>query len=563
MRVANTLETLDCSPFEGDCCYRDKVMIKAMLSLIPSCPSFALNPGFPSLQLCPSEEMSFRDREILTSIVLPCPAKATLTNFPSGPQAKDAHVEVEKKPCMTNLSPSCPEVSSIIGFPSRQSVMSDHAYVEGWPTVKSVLWETPPTRVANILETLECSPFVGDCCYRDTRTIKAMLSLVPSCARVALSPGFPSVSQLIVEKLPSMVNIVLSCPNISNVIGLPSIKIELAEQDPLKGWPANQKPLLEKPVKARLSVTVLSSPVMSRLKDDKEFDRHMMALEPTCPEEAKIPGFPSAPRPKTEQYITATVKSSCSNVAKVSGFPSLQPEKVDKVLVENWAVEDGPLWQQTQKEIPAIGVSRSDDAKGMAAMLLSCPKEASIPGFPSAPWPKEEQEPNMPSLLLTCPMVTHVQGIPSTKTQNQEDPPIHQCPVEEKPFWEKSLKEKTVQSLAPTHDELEKGMVSMLPSCPSEAIDAGFPSTHCQTPLYSDLSLNQQSSRGKMPEWAEEIYDCKEGQTELSHKPKRMKSVVNENKQEFKHGSVLERLKEEGVIQTRYEAQDVGVLERG
>ncbi|XP_029609403.1 uncharacterized protein LOC115194132 isoform X3 [Salmo trutta] len=562
-RVANTLETLDCSPFEGDCCYRDKVMIKAMLSLIPSCPSFALNPGFPSLQLCPAEEMSFRDREILTSIVLPCPAKATLTNFPSGPQETDAHVEVEKKPCMTNLSPSCPEVSSIIGFPSRQSVMSDHAYVEGWPTVKSVLWETPPTRVANTLETLECSPFEGDCCYRDTRTIKAMLSLVPSCARVALSPGFPSVSQLIVEKLPSMVNIVLSCPNISNVIGLPSIKIELAEQDPVKGWPADQKPLLEKPVKARLSVTVLSSPVMSILKDDKEFDRHMMALEPTCPEEAKIPGFPSAPRPKTEQYITATVKSSCSNVAKVSGFPSLQQEKVDKVLVENWAVEDGPLWQQTQKEIPAIGVSRSDDAKGMAAMLLSCPKEASIPGFPSAPWPKEEQEPNMPSLLLTCPIVTHVQGIPSTKTQNQEDPPIHQCPVEEKPFWEKSLKEKTVQSLAPTHDELEKGMVSMLPSCPSEAIDAGFPSTHCQTPLYSDSSLNQQSSRGKRPEWAEEIYDCKEGQTELSHKPKLIKSVVNENKQEFKHGSVLERLKEEGVIQTRYEAQDVGVLERG
>ncbi|XP_064881606.1 uncharacterized protein LOC115138185 isoform X1 [Oncorhynchus nerka] len=480
-RVANTLE---CSPFEGDCCYRDKVMIKAMLSLIPSCPCFALNPGFPSLQICPSEKMSFRDREILTSIVLSCPAEATLTNFPSGPRAKDAHVEAEKKPCMTNLSPSCPEVSSIIGFPSRQSVMSDHAYVEGWPTVKSVLWETPPTRVANTLETLECSPFEGDCCYRDTRM-------------------------------------------------------------------------------TRLSVTVLSSPVMSRLKDDKEFDRHMMALEPTCPEEAKIPGFPSAPRPKTKQYITATVKSSCSNVAKVSGFPSLQPEKVDKVLVENWAVEDGPLWQQTQKEIPAIGVSRSDDAKGMAAMLLSCPKDASIHGFPSAPWPIEEQEPNMPSLLLTCPMVTHVQGIPSTKTQNQEDPPIHQCPVEEKPFLEKSLKEKTVQSLALTHDELEKGIVSMLPSCPSEAIDPGFPSTRCRTPLDSDSSINQQSSRGERMEWAEEIYDCKEGHTELSHKPKLIKSVVNENKQEFKHGSVLERLKEEGVIQTRYEAQEVGILERG
>ncbi|XP_052353086.1 uncharacterized protein LOC118369143 isoform X23 [Oncorhynchus keta] len=480
-RVTNTLE---CSPFEGDCCYRDKVMIKAMLSLIPSCPCFALNPGFPSLQICPSEEMSFRDREILTSILLSCPAEATLTNFPSGPRAKDAHVEAGKKPCMTNLSPSCPEVSSIIGFPSRQSVMSDHAYVEGWPTVKSVLWETPPTRVANTLETLECSPFEGDCCYRDTRM-------------------------------------------------------------------------------TRLSVTVLSSPVMSRLKDDKEFDRHMMALEPTCPEEAKIPGFPSAPRPKTKQYITATVKSSCSNVAKVSGFPFLQPEKVDKVLVENWAVEDGPLWQQTQKEIPAIGVSRSDDAKGMAAVLLSCPKDASIHGFPSAPWPIEEQEPNMPSLLLTCPMVTHVQGIPSTKTQNQEDPPIHQCPVEEKPFLEKSLKEKTVQSLAPTHDELEKGMVSMLPSCPSEAIDPGFPSTRCQTPLDSDSSISQQSSRGERMEWAEEIYDCKEGHTEHSHKPKRIESVVNENKQEFKHGSVLERLKEEGVIQTRYEAQEVGILERG
>ncbi|CAB1345091.1 unnamed protein product [Coregonus sp. 'balchen'] len=559
-RVANTLETLDCSPFEGDCCYRDKVMIKAMLSLIPSCPSVALSPGFPSLQLCPSEEMSFKDREILTSMVLSCPAKATLTNFPSVPQAKDAHVEVEKKPCMTYLSRSCPEVSSIIGFPSRQSVMSDYAYVEGWPTVKSVLWETPPTRVAN---TLECSPFEGDRCDRDTLMIKAMLSLVPSCPSVALCPGFPSVPQLKIEKLPSMVNIVLSCPNIPNVIGLPSVKIELAEQDPVKGWPADQKPLLEKPVKARLSVTVLSSPVMSRSKDDKEFDRHMMALEPTCPEEAKIPGFPSAPRPKAEQYITSTVKSSCSNVAKVSGFPSLQLEKVDKVLVEYWAVEHGPLWQKTQKEIPAIGVSRSDDANGMAAMLLSCPKEASIPGFPSAPWPKEEQEPNMPSLLPTCQMVTHVQGISSTKTQNQEDAPIHQWPVEERPFWEKSLKEKTVQSLAPTHDELEKGMVSMLPSCPSEAIAPGFPSTHCQTPLHSDSSLNQQSSRGKRPEWAEEIYDCKEGQTELSHKPKLIKAVVNENKQEFKHGSVLERLKEEGVIQTRYEAQEVGVLERG
>ncbi|CDQ78466.1 unnamed protein product [Oncorhynchus mykiss] len=585
----------------------------SMMHIVPSCPKTSSLPGFPSIEgnretgwvvderpfykrppkerkvIFDSSKADKEEMKINIHLRQSCPHAARIPGFPSAPQ-----------PSRLSLVPTFPNVSNLPGLAST----------EGGTTLE---WFVDPKPMFDHLQKKE-DVFPKDGSKQDIDKMKAMFALMPSCPEASVNPGFPSVPAKKFADTPSRISLLQTCPKVSKVSGLPSRLPINSDKD---GWCVDKRPLWERPLNNRDTLSFSkatlpgfpSAPQAKASHVEVEKEPCMTSLFPSCPEvsriigfpsrqlimlddgyvegwpmvkgvvweksptrvantlecspfegDSKIPGFPSAPRPKTKQYITATVKSSCSNVAKVSGFPSLQPEKVDKVLVENWAVEDGPLWQQTQKEIPAIGVN---DAKGMAAMLLSCPKDASIHGFPSAPWPIEEQEPNMPSLLLTCPMVTHVQGIPSTKTQNQEDPPIHQCPVEEKPFWEKSLKEKTVQSLAPTHDELEKGMVSMLASCPSEAIDPGFPSTRCQMPLDSDSSINQQSSRGERMEWAEEIYDCKEGQTELSHKPKRIESVVNENKQEFKHGSVLERLKEEGVIQTQYEAQEVGVLERG
>ncbi|KAL0970429.1 hypothetical protein UPYG_G00241830 [Umbra pygmaea] len=538
-RIADYLENLTCSPFEGDSCYRDQVMIKAMLSLIPPCPNVALSLGFPSLQLSLFEEMSlsFSEREILTSVVPSPLAKATLPDFPLAPQKMDASFKVAENPLMSNLSPSCSQVSSIIGFPSFQSVMSYTVYVEGWPTIKSVLCEKPLTRVANTLKILRGSPFEGDCCYRDKLTIQAMLSLVPSCPPLALSAGFPSAPQLKVDKLPCMVNIVASCPNVSNVFGIPSIKTKLANLDQVKYWLTNKKALVKKPVKG----TVLLFPVIIRSEHDKELARHMTTLMPTCSEEASIAIVPLASRNKTGQNILSTFNSSCPNVATVCGFPSLQPDKVDTALVKAWAVYFRQFWDKTS-DIPLTQHSIIHQ-KELQTMSLS-------PVFP---------------------VITPAQGLPSTKTKTQEHSLM---PVEVWPFGEKLLNEKTVQFLDPTHEDFKTENIFMLPSCLIKPITPGFPSClikpiapgktkHSHTPS-SDSSLHQQSIKGKMPERAKEDNDCRtEGQTKPSHGPQLNQLALNENQQEYTHGSLLQGLKEERGIQTRYEVEEVGILESG
>lgn len=419
---------------QGSQSFKEKAMVRIMVSMLPPCPKNAKIPGFPSksrqrpLRICVKEdpcmlntlptcpensrvsglpsrhplsiardgwnverqslwkkplykgkefvprfhpiEMSLRDKEIMLSMVPSCPRQATMSGFPS---KVVCFSRVQKEPRMTSLLPTCPEKSDIIGFPSRRSVWSD-VRIDDWPQVKSVFWEKPLQKVPS---TQLHSQFQGQHCDKDI--MNAMVSLTPSCPNVALCPGFPSMSQFGAEKLSSMVNSLPSCPKISSALGLPSANTSPIE-GPVKGWPAVNNPLLEKHLKVS-ALTVPNPPVFNILTPDKHFDTNMMALEPTCPNQARIPGFPSSNK-------TSPVKSCGSMESIVS--ETIIDHRGD-APIKLWSSEQMPLSEKSMKEVSPkeVTVEPSQDVpdkveKKIVGVLEPSRSKSLAPGFSSS-----------------------------------------------------------------------------------------------------------------------------------------------------------------------------------
>ncbi|XP_064181796.1 uncharacterized protein ehbp1l1a isoform X2 [Anguilla rostrata] len=485
---------------------------ESVVNILPSCPEVASLPGFPSVRVSDTDKAQVecwhvntkplcgkpkRKRQMLTQVLSPsldmkcegmsaltpsCPSVASIPGFPSAPQSKAATTLMKKTQNIVNILPSCPEVSRIPGFPSVKVSYTDKAQVERWQVSKKPLCEMPVKKRQRLSQFL--SPSL-DMKY------ERMSALTPSCPSAARIPGFPSAPQpkaatTLIKKTQNIVNILPSCPELSRIPGFPSVKLTDTDKTHIEWCHIDKNPLCGTPVKKRQMMTQVLSPLLDIMKCDG-----MSALTPSCPGVASIPGFPSAPQPETADVKVDRLMSmvnflpSCPRTACMPGFPSTYFPKSE----EQWPVDKTELWRRPDKDISMVSFStqksHTDFWKDMWAMVPSCPRLASVPGFPSAPRPKiyavcKKKTVSMVDLLPACSRVASIPGFPSTELPNIEEAHIDVWQIDNKPLWVKQKKEGLALGLAldQKYDdrEITDGMSALTPSCPHVARIPGFPS---------------------------------------------------------------------------------------
>ncbi|XP_030017637.1 uncharacterized protein ehbp1l1a isoform X2 [Sphaeramia orbicularis] len=502
----------------------DQRAVKAMISVVPSCPKEAQTPGFPShsnpvtvycvpntvslLSLCPqvskipgfpsvdmekSAVWATENHSLLVSKRLPtktvifdtlrdnnkselnmvslvpsCPKVSSIPGFPSIPNPKVVYYGLNT----VSLLPLCPKVSAIPGFPSLERHKEEELMVE----LGSLIHK--PQR--NIQFSIDGSPVHID-------KPNNMHALVPSCPRASRIPGFPSVPQY------NITSLLPACPKISLLPGVSSF-----EETSNFQWVSDQHTLYNRFSKEAVVMT-------DGQNQEKETVKMMVALVPSCPEASKIPGFPSASQtnPKTELSMIQFVPC-CPRASVLEGFASMTA-----VESTGWQNETKPflLKPQRNRAEMLMAIYEQDQQcchsmKSMVKLLPSCPKEARICGFPSAQ--VVMRPPNMVSLYTSAPCVSCVPGFPSARTLSAECMNIHSITTQSKPLFEKQQNRMFLLVNFPGEHKSEmKYVVAMAPSCPHLAQTPGFPSI---------LQLNPTDKQTKTT-----LLPAIEGNQELSH----------------------------------------------
>lgn len=470
----------------NDKCARDKRAMKAMVSLVPSCPKEAWTPGFPSnphpiTVYCAPDIISLFT---MCSQVSKIPGFSSVVgNMNGGWVTKEGSLlkrlpkkgvifdrSNDNKVIMKNMVscvPSCPKVSSIHGFPSipnPQIAYYSLNVVQLFPlcpldsAIPGFSSITGHKKKGIVVE-------LGSFINRPEKNLKFwinrslvnidkpsnMLGLVPSCPGASKIPGFPSIPRY------SMLSLVPVCPKVSSFSGFASFEGASEFQ-----WIFDPDFLCYKLPKD--NVFVIHS------INQGETAKTMLALAPSCPEASRIPGFPSAPQTKSKiESSMISFVPCCSSTSSLKGFASIAT-----IPCTGWLSGTKPFFIKPQKKrgemIMALGRQNWQyccSRKSMVTLVTSCPKEARVHGFPSA------------QAVNRC--VSCVPGFPSAKTLNSECMIIQPRTTLRKPLFEK-LHNENVFFIAtfpgkhkPKHDEM-KYMVAMAPICPHLTRVPGLPS---------------------------------------------------------------------------------------
>lgn len=460
--------------------------IKAMTALTPTCPQFASIPGFPSA----SESTVICYGASGINLFPSCPVVASMAGFPSLQKADSKngsiiqHLILEKNikrfpvvlletkgihsdmEGVVSLAQSCPTQSSIYGFPShpqRSMVSLSYSWskmskIPGfiscpdskeWTQKKKHLF-TPKLKQIQILpiETCRC----------ETRAMKGMVYLAPSCPKVTSIPGFPSIPQGVYYGL-NPISLVPLCPPVSAIPGFPSLERDQDQMAKLTG----ESPLIQKPNK-KIQFGIFSPQVNLGESDN------MISLVPSCPRAARNPGFPSVPR-----YNMNSLAPICPKLSRGPGFLSF--ERDSKF---NWISDHSvTLCNRFANKIAVVTDIPNVDLKMssiMVALAPSCPEASSIFGFPSASRTFTKTTLSMTTLVPCCPSVSVLQGFASLTTFASPERLISVL----KPIWVSPEKRPAEIMLPAGHFcprvPNEASMVKLVMSCPKEARVRGFPS---------------------------------------------------------------------------------------
>lgn len=446
-----------------------------MMSISNSCPKTSCIEGIPSLSehLSKSWATDYKplwvtspridtvmiedrphneDMRAMSALAPTCPKEACTPGFPSALEP----TVICNRFSRVNLLPSCPVASSMAGFPSMQKADS-----KDWNTIHQPLWERQIQKEPVIL--LENDDM--------DKNMQGVVSLAQSCPSESLIFGFPSVpkSKMIhVVDLKNMVSFSSSCTKQSQIPGFPSSHISTE-------WTVSREPLFEPRLKEK------QVPSIDRCELDKKAMKAMVSHVPSCPKEARTPGFPSHPNSRTVFCAPNMISlfTLCSQVSRIPGFPSVD---VDKSV--GWVTEKGLLLKRLPKKSAIFGTSNDNKKimKNMVSCVPSCPKVSCIPGFPSIPNPKKVYYGlNVVNLLPLCPLVSIIPGFPSVEGHKEEGWGAEMGSLMQRP-------QKNIQFMinkSPVNVDKPNNMLALVPSCPGASKIPGFPSV----PRYSMLSL--------------------------------------------------------------------------
>ncbi|XP_035810133.2 uncharacterized protein ehbp1l1a isoform X4 [Amphiprion ocellaris] len=403
-------------------------------------------------QWMPEDAETIKD---MVNMLISCPPKTQVFGLPSAPR---------QEPSMVNIMPSCPRHSGIPGIPSKAGQKIGLSRCMEWFAYRSLRWETPIfKRLLLNLNTVLCFD-------------KRMCVMSPSCPENARIPGFPSALTLTNES--TMVNLLPSCTKDSRVPGIP-----LRDTNKQFEWYMERMPLLvprEKSV-----VTVLDDVSVCYL--DGEMIVKMVSILPSCPRTACLRGFPSLPCQMLADVPSMTsLLPTCPGQSRVCGLPSTV---YNKLYEEEWSINKRPVWEQPLTKPARSSVMqnhkmlfRENAVRIMVSMLPSCPKHSNIPGIPSKARETSVQAymKEAPTMLKSSATFPKHCKIPGSPAQNM----AKECDgwyIDRDVVWETQFNRRygafchdyTVKELSYREKEI---MLSILPSCPPQAMNPGFPS---------------------------------------------------------------------------------------
>lgn len=447
--------------------HKDNRYIKHMVNMLPSCPWKAILPGFPSVQ--PKEhsvpDVSFAPRQDSRKT---CRRKPNITDLPTnepfGFQVEglgmDRHILMEvnvhqNMPSIVSLVPMCPQQTQIPGMPCQYQNKFEN---KDWHGLRGVINKRLEKNTqAYILQRIP----------EDRKIFKDMVDLLISCPEKAKVFGFPSAPQL----KPNMVNVILSCPRDSGVFGLPSKKLCLSS---CKEWFTLKGLQLEIPFIKREVKILNKFPCF-----DKNIVESMSAILPSCPENAGVPGFPSALTQRLSDGSTVVnLLTSWTKESRVPGLPLRNSTKQSE-----WLIERKHLLLPREKPVVTLHLEDvkvsyldSDMIVNTVSIMPTCSQTVCLPGFPSVTC---QMLPKMINLLPACPRHSGVCGIPSRVHRESDEAKWN---VDKRPVWERPLTHPGKLSLIYHHEmysaemSVLKIMLSMLPPCPKHSEIPGIPS---------------------------------------------------------------------------------------
>lgn len=382
----------------------------SIINMLPSCPKISSIAGFPSVLLSNDHDVSQRQSnnaalfEIqnkkdqirvfhglgkpyddikqlknMFSLTLTCPPTAA-PGFPSAP------IQIEKAPNGVNLQPTCPMTTKITGMPSKLLLCELGDKRKHMDSV--ILWKRQLRK--HDLHLLDMSAY-------NAETAKSMTHIRSTCPAQSKVPGFPSAPKRRPLKDQNIANMIQSCPTTSKIVGVPSITVMRTDQY-IHHWRLNSELVIRMPKKITSDINVILSEDFHSFKENIDFTQTMVPLVPSCPKNARSPGFPSLPNQNHDQVLTygmIKLLTSCPKASCVPGIPSvLHIESVSN----KWPIYTEPLWikrMSNQSCQPVIfQYEFIDDKDGIQSMVLlkpSCPRKPHVPGFPSAPPPMSEK----------------------------------------------------------------------------------------------------------------------------------------------------------------------------
>ncbi|XP_019726652.1 uncharacterized protein ehbp1l1a isoform X11 [Hippocampus comes] len=403
-----------------------------------------------------------------SNITPSCPQKAKVPGFPSAQKQSKLAKEVS----VVTFLPSCAKESTVPGMPTRNYDKPQ------WVTDSFLL--QPSRKYADITH-------LKDIFAIDRDWVRNMVCLVSSCPPRALSPGFPSVKWHKSENSANMIHVLPTCPRYSRVSGISS---RIHSGSDRAGWKVDRRPLWGKTWSSPGIMEVTHKCKIS-LKE-KTIVRVMVSMLPPCPKNSNIYGIPSKGGKRDGLTTEApNMLKSMITFPEHGQIPGL-PAKDRSREYHSWCVEWGTLWRNpvTTRSVVVHSSSGLDEMsvknrEAMVSMMPYCSREAPKFGFSStmqllAVDAAEENNPSMAELLLCCPRQTSIVGFPSKVLSGSDDDIGRWAKLMMSLHWPHQDTLAAPHSLLLTVDSIEEkcqNMVNIAPSCPKIASLPGMPST--------------------------------------------------------------------------------------
>ncbi|XP_053715012.1 uncharacterized protein ehbp1l1a isoform X3 [Synchiropus splendidus] len=401
--------------FKDDTLDQCKEIFKTAVAITPSCPMMSRIKGFPSvprygmqnlLPMCPKTsgcsgcssleeclelewfsgqhillakfpkktvfrlDMSVKDEKPLKTgvAIAPCCPEASRTpGFPSAPKTKE-----RDKPVMVSLAHCCPNISEIHGIPSISSVTRGETLSEEDIVVIKA-------------QTKSKHPFVTVRAALYSNEAKNMTSLVLTCPKKARVSGFPSAE--INNISPNMASLYACAPCVSCVPGFPSARTVSFTSKTAGETPGT---LLSK--RMADTVTLLSSDNLPLWTNEIVDMKDMVAVAPTCPQQTKIPGFPSISPPRNEtptenlpsvlqdnNELHEVVDSTCTTTRStehVEEYKESSSQSLDLSLDDGECQNQKIVSQEMNEGAPAEGIVGWEVLETEGTVTLKSPDPA-------------------------------------------------------------------------------------------------------------------------------------------------------------------------------------------